>query len=397
MWYIGSVVRCDEDESTKNQEPRTKNQEPRRCRCNEEYMTDQNTQEQTARTAAGTSTQPAPLPNEPYYQQQQGRFPRQASRLGVVLLVVGMIWLAVELFSGSSSRGPITDGSALIDEQLSGTSIALNVGDADVQIVPSDASEIGVVVTYEGGSPQDYDVNVRPNGDRVDVTAHIRPCVFCSRALRIDVAAPSGVAVNVETTNGEINAEGIRAPAELVTLNGDIQAQDLSESLIVRTTNGSVDLSNIAGKLNVTSTNGDVELEDGQVTGAVVSLTNGDAELYGVSEELRLENVNGDLMVVDGNVSRMEIVNTNGDISYSGLVSGSGPSSIINVSGDVSLELDEDSHFTLNASTTSGDISEDVDLTDEQQGSDSFSGATNPGAATLEVKTTNGDISVEQR
>jgi hypothetical protein len=359
-------------------------------------MTDQNTQEQTPRTAAGTSGQVAPLPNEPYYRQQK-RFPQQASRLGVVLLVVGMIWLAIELFSGDSSRGPIIGGSTLIDQQLPGTSIALNVGDADVQIVPSDEREIGVVVTYEGGSPQDYDVSVRPNGERVEVTASIRPCVFCSRALRVDVAAPNGVAVNVETTNGEIDAEGIRAPAEFVTLNGDIRAQDLSDGLVVRTTNGSVDLTNIAGELNVTSTNGDVQLEDGQVTDATVELTNGDAELYGVSEELRLENVNGDLTVGDGRVSRMEIVNTNGDISYSGQLSGSGPSSIVNVSGDVSLELEQGSNFTLNASTTSGDISEDVDLREKREATDSLSGATGPGAATLEVKTTNGDISIEQR
>ncbi|MDQ2997468.1 MAG: DUF4097 domain-containing protein [Chloroflexota bacterium] len=67
------------------------------------------------------------------------------------------------------------------------------------------------------------------------------------------------------------------------------------------------------------------------------------------------------------------------------------------ISGDVNLQLPEESSFRLDASTVSGDISSEFELRDGQQANRNLSGITGNGSATLTIGTTSGDISIDRR
>jgi len=63
-------------------------------------------------------------------------------------------------------------------------------------------------------------------------------------------------------------------------------------------------------------------------------------------------------------------------------------------SGDVDLQLPEDSGFRLDASTVSGDLSSDFDLQGGEQGRRALSGVAGAGDTTLKVETTSGSIHI---
>jgi DUF4097 and DUF4098 domain-containing protein YvlB len=67
------------------------------------------------------------------------------------------------------------------------------------------------------------------------------------------------------------------------------------------------------------------------------------------------------------------------------------------ISGDVRLRLPEASGFRLDASTVSGDISNEFELRESQQARCSLSGIAGDGSATLTIGTTSGDIQIERQ
>jgi DUF4097 and DUF4098 domain-containing protein YvlB len=67
------------------------------------------------------------------------------------------------------------------------------------------------------------------------------------------------------------------------------------------------------------------------------------------------------------------------------------------ISGDVNLQLPEASGFRLDASTVSGDISNEFELREGEQSRRSLSGVAGDGSATLTIGTTSGDINIERQ
>ncbi len=76
-----------------------------------------------------------------------------------------------------------------------------------------------------------------------------------------ELLVPAGLAVDVETVNGRISAEGRVAPLTLNTVNGSVRVESHAASLNVNTVNGSVDVA-FAGPLQAA----DLETVNGSVT-----------------------------------------------------------------------------------------------------------------------------------
>lgn len=356
-------------------------------------MTENETYDRTLDTPPAPPAQPPHLPDEEYYRQPQRSNSR---RLGMALLIVGLIWLA----SMAVGRGPLFGGERglLLDQQYSGSRLEMDIGTGSVEVRPSDNNQIQVEATYRGGSPEDYDVNVSESGGTVRINGGPRPSFFFfSRDVNYEIRVPANAAMDIKTVNGQINVEGIDGAVTLNSTNGDIEASDLSGGATVGTVNGDVKLREIGGKLNITTTNGDVELEDGSVTEATVRTTNGEVTLEGVSNNLDVETVNGEVKIGDARDGRLRIETANGDIEYEGSLAPGGANAVTTLAGDVRIRLPDDSGFSLNANTISGDLETSFDLQNRQEDGRNLRGTVGGGQATLEIETTNGDVHVERQ
>lgn len=365
-------------------------------------MTDKETYDRTldASSPASAVTQPAvPLPNEPYYQRppRSQQAPR-ARGLGVALVLVGLLLLAFQLI-GSDIAIDGSNSTTLIDQDYQGNRIELSVAASDVEIRPGSGSSIHIEAIQRGGSEGDYQVNVVPTGDTLRVTESSGSffCFFCSRGVRYRIALPSGAQADIRTASGEIDVEGLSGAVSLASFSGDVRAGDLTGGLTVNTTSGEVQLNGIAGKLEVGSVSGDVKLENGNINGATVSTTSGEIDLDGVAGALNITSVSGDIRVREARDGQLDLSTTSGEIKYDGSMALKSTNSLNSISGDVNLRLPDDSHFRLDASTVSGDISSDFELSDGQQVGRSLSGAAGDGSATLTIGTTSGDISIDRR
>jgi DUF4097 and DUF4098 domain-containing protein YvlB len=147
----------------------------------------------------------------------------------------------------------------------------------------------------------------------------------------------------------------------------------------------------------VTTISGDVKLEDGKVDGATIKTTSGEIELDGTVGALDLGTVSGDITVRDAHEAQLTLATTSGDINYEGDLAPSGSNQVSSISGDVKLRLPDTSGFRLDASTVSGELRSDFDLSGGQTGLGSLSGQAGGGGAAVNVSTTSGEISLERR
>jgi DUF4097 and DUF4098 domain-containing protein YvlB len=367
-------------------------------------MSEQETYDRTLDAPAGelaavqAPAMPAPtVPDEDYYRRPAPPRAGRRAALGLALVVVGLILLAVQVFGGPAIGGGTTK---LVDETHPGSRIELSTTSADVEVRTWDEPTIRVQAIQRGGSADDFQVDVTNSGDTVRVSESGRNnfwCLFCSRDLRYEISVPSGAQADIRTASGDIDVEGLGGPIALGTVSGDVRADELSGDLTVETTSGEVRLSDVSGSLQVGTISGDVRLEDGQVNGAVVNTTSGEIELDGISGKIDLSTVSADITVSEGRDGRLKLETTSGEIAYDGSLASDGTNQVSSISGDVKLRLPEDSPFQLDASSVSGDISSEFDLTGGGTGRRSLSGTANGGGPALTVSTTSGEIDISKR
>ena len=365
-------------------------------------MTDRDTYDRTldspATPAAEAAVRAPKLPDEPYYQQPAPRRSARRATLGVALVLVGLVLFAFQVFG---SGLPFNAGGTipLVDERLAGNRVELSVASSDVEVRSWDGSDIRVEATQRGGSRGDYTVDVNTSGGTVRVVETSRNlfCLFCSRNVSYRISVPSGAQADIRTASGDITVEGLSGALALSTVSGEIRASDVSGGLTAGTTSGDVRLEDVAGKLEVNTVSGGVKLEDGKIDGATVNTTSGDVNLDGVAGPINVGTISGDVAVRDGHSTQLAISTTSGEFNYSGDLAPGQPNTINTVSGDVKLELPEDSGIRLDTSTISGDISNDFDLSDRAEGLRSLKGVVGDGSTNLTVGTTSGDISIEKR
>jgi hypothetical protein len=325
------------------------------------------------------------------------RRPRRRSGLGLALVVIGLVLLGFQVFGG----GLLPGGSAMkiADQTLPGDRIELTTTSADVEVRTWSGSNIHVEATQRGGSRDDYTITIDNSGNTVRVTEARRSffCIFCDRDLSYRISVPASAQARITTASGDIDVEGLAGAVELGTVSGDVRADELAGGLTVATTSGEVRLQDVAGVLQVTTISGDVTLEGGKVDGATVKTTSGEIDLDGAVGPLDLGTVSGDISVRDAHEAKLTLATTSGDIDYEGDLARDGANQLSTISGDVKLRLPDTSGFRLDASTVSGEMHSDFDLSGGQAGLGTLDGQAGDGGASVNVNTTSGEISLERR
>jgi hypothetical protein len=326
-----------------------------------------------------------PLPQEPYYEQPAPvARPNGPRRVGIALIVVGLLWLlfalpgrGFTLFGGGSDT--------VLDQTYAAHNLVMNVGNADVEVKPWSDNGIHVEATQRGSEREEISANIDRSGD----TLHLSDSRggwfnwFGARDVRYTVLVPATAQVQIETTSGDITVQDIAGKSGVVpgmvlhSVSGDVTASGAENGLTINTTNGDIDLERINNGLNVTTVNGDMSLK-------------------GVSGALKLQSTNGDISVHDADARQLNISTTNGGIDFSGSLASGSQNHVEAVNGDVTLSLPQDSSFRLQATTVRGDLSLD-DSFQAQRSQDTrtaLDATVGSGAASLNVQTVGGDIEV---
>jgi Putative adhesin len=358
-------------------------------------MTEQETYERPRSVPAEEA--PPALPSEEYYRRHAPRQPNSATRLGALLVLIGLVWLAIELIG----YGPFFGGahsSARIPAPLPNNRLELYLGSGDVEIVPGESQEVTIETTQYGlwqGDP----TAISQSSEGVRVTNEARPRFWLCLGrcgLSYHVTTPHGTNMTVQMSSGDVEVSRADGLVSIATNSGEVQAHDIATGITVSSSSGDVTLSRIGGKLDVRTSSGDVHLDEGQVVDAAVQTSSGDVELDGVAGALALQSSSGDITVRAARDGQLAIQTDSGDIDYTGSLAHGGDSSIAASSGDVTLHLPAASGFALEASTSSGDLRNDFELRGEQKNGRTLTGVVGAGGPRLKIATSSGDIAIEQ-
>ena len=168
--------------------------------------------------------------------------------------------------------------------------------------------------------------------------------------VRLALEVPPSLAVDLETTSGDLETSGLAGSQSLQTTSGDIEVRAAGAFLSITTTSGNVMASGV-GRAQVRSVSGNVAMD--ATRGPLdIRTTSGDINVSGVADSLGLSSVSGDIQV-DRAPRGLEAGTTSGDIVVDGLAGGQ--VRLHSTSGDVRFGLDR-SLRRADVSTVSGGI-----------------------------------------
>jgi DUF4097 and DUF4098 domain-containing protein YvlB len=202
------------------------------------------------------------------------------------------------------------------------------------------------------------------NGNSSDLLRNIQ--------IDYDVTLPAATTLKALTGSGDIQIAHINSVVYVQTGSGDIQLNDIGPAPHVGTGSGSIRAEGVHGAASLETGSGDIELQQ-QAPGDVKAQTgSGSLRLHGVNGALRAGTGSGDVEI-DGNPTSDWRLSTG--------------------SGTVRVGLNPSAHYTVNASTSSGDIHVGQHITlQESLDKQHIVGTVNGGGPTLRITTSSGDI-----
>lgn len=181
----------------------------------------------------------------------------------------------------------------------------------------------------------------------------------------VRIRCPEGTDLECTTASADVDASRRLGNVELKTAAGDIVVSHVT-GLRVQSASGDVRAVTVAGDARVQTVSGDVRL--GTVTGSVsATLVSGDFAIDDAQRDLSAKTVSGDQRI--GAIREGQI-------------------SIQSVSGDVRIGVRPGTRLRIDANSTSGDVSSELDVKDTP--SEGSSGT----EARLAAKTVSGDIEI---
>jgi DUF4097 and DUF4098 domain-containing protein YvlB len=283
----------------------------------------------------------------------QGAFPRAGQALPSSSTSPRSAWL--ERFQASRS-GPESS------ERWSRTFKVGPTGSLDLSNIGGD-----IVITGGAGDEIRVDAVKRANGHNADETRRQLDSITIEaseRAGRVEISTtyprkqnsqvdvdytvhvPAGAAVSVRSVSGNIELTALKGEARLETVSGNV------------TTTNSRQLA------RVKSVSGDVSVSEGSA-GDVLSLgtVSGNLTVRRLkARTLEVQTISGDLSLTETVCDRVQAKTISGDLQFGGPLAKAGRYEFNSHSGDVRLSLQGAVGFEITASTFSGDLRSDLQL-----------------------------------
>lgn len=186
-----------------------------------------------------------------------------------------------------------------------------------------------------------------------------------SPSVAVRIRCPEGAELDCTTASADVSATGRLGRVEVKSASGDVSVEDVA-TLRVQSASGDVRAATVEGEARVQTVSGDVRIRavSGPATATTVS---GDLGIDDAQGELSGKTVSGDVRI--GAIRQGQI-------------------KLQSVSGDVRVAVRPGTRLRIDAHSTSGQVSSELDVKDTP--SDTPAGA----EAQLEVKTVSGDIEI---
>ena len=233
--------------------------------------------------------------------------------------------------------------------------LVVNSDNGWIKVNTGTDDEVRIQATLRGIDRIDYEVS--RDGNTITVLAEIDQGWFISNVgVDITITAPVNTDVELETSNGAIELNGIEGTGTLRTSNGKLVLENMKGDFEGRTSNGKIEIDTFEGTAFLRTSNGGLDLQE--VTGEV------DAET------------------------------SNGGISYSGDMIPGGDNRLITSNGNVDVELMGTPSIKLDASTNNGDVTSELPITATTTSDDHLVGTIGDGEADLYIESSNGDVTI---
>lgn len=184
-------------------------------------------------------------------------------------------------------------------------------------------------------------------------------------SVAVRIRCPEGADLECSTASADVSATGRLGRVEVKTASGDV-AVEHAAALRVQTASGDVRAASVEGEARTQTVSGDTRI--GTVAGpASATLVSGDLTVEDAHGELTARSVSGDVRV--GAIREGQI-------------------KLQSISGDVRVGVRRGTRLRIDATSTSGEVSSELDVKDTP--SEAPAGA----EAQLEVKTVSGDIEI---
>jgi hypothetical protein len=195
---------------------------------------------------------------------------------GVALLAYGVLAAAASVAAGGalertgiapgSGSAPFADTITLEQPISSGQTLTVTNANGQTSIHGSDGQTVHVSAARHlaiGGQGPDPQLTPNASGLTLASTTTGRGGALFGDASSVDytVEVPAGVAVNVQSSSGPLQIDGVSGPVDATTTSGSMQLTDISGPLNASTTSGSITGTQLAHVRQAHSTSGSISLE----------------------------------------------------------------------------------------------------------------------------------------
>ena len=257
-----------------------------------------------------------------------------------------------------------------------GASITLKNTSGGITISSWDRSHVEMV-TVKTGDPNNFDkvkISINARASRLDIKTNYPPMRGIGVSVQYNLKVPRNVVLDsIESVSGSIEITGIDGRVTAKTVSGAISASRINRDVELRSVSGRIHVSDIAGKSSISTVSGRILIDN--------SLS--------AETSLNAESVSG-------------------GVQFDGRLNPDGRYLIRNVSGAILLNLSADSNFDIDASTSSGSIKSDFDISDsatrknettrnrKKERGKVITVVVGSGGPTVELRTTSGSIRIQK-
>jgi DUF4097 and DUF4098 domain-containing protein YvlB len=227
--------------------------------------------------------------------------------------------------------------------------LRIPAGRIDVETVTGTTTEVELDVrgNSERAETEDARIELRERGGGHELVVAVENAGFgrfWQRAdVRLKIRAPEGAHLRATSASADLRARGRFGSLDAEAASGDIEIDDVDGDANVKTASGDVTVRSAGGGANVNTASGDAEL--GRISGPVnVKTASGDVEIADAGADVGVSTASGDQRI--------------------GAVT-AGAVDLKSASGDIRIGIREGSSFWVDARAMSGDLTSEVELSEE--------------------------------
>jgi hypothetical protein len=277
-----------------------------------------------------------------------------------------------------------TQAATRIERELKlgpGGVVVLDASGGSIQVVGSSRSTVHVVITARRDIESDYDVAFGEQAGRATVRVERKNDVshwfsWRGAGLRLEVQIPADAKLEVDTSGGSIDVEGVRGELRLATSGGSIRGTEVGGDVFADTSGGAIELEHVGGDVRAETSGGGIEIVD-------------------AGGDVRAETSGGGIQVLAAR-ARVDADTSGGPVRVEFAPGNARGGSLSSSGGGVSVSIDPGVGLEVDASTSGGRVVSDVPVRVRGEISKTeLRGTIGGGGALLKLRSSGGGIRIE--